>query len=49
MKQIDLTASVDLRFITIWIFARMKPKAEIEERLNSFITIWIFARMKHSC
>jgi len=35
------------RFVTIWIFARMKLTDEELQKLQSFVTIWIFARMKH--
>ena len=37
---------IKLRFVTIWIFARIKLKdIDINDKLG-FVTIWIFARIK---
>ena len=35
-----------LCFVTIWIFARMKPLSTAPTLQFRFVTIWIFARMK---
>ena len=33
-------------FVTIWIFARLRPNCIIESKKNGFVTIWIFARLR---
>ena len=35
-------------FVTIWIFARLRPENVYPEYINSFVTIWIFARLRQS-
>ena len=35
-----------LRFVTIWIFARIRLKDDHEPIPYSFVTIWIFARIR---
>ena len=46
MKPFNKAISHTLRFVTVWIFARMKLPACGMNYLNGFVTIWIFARMK---
>ena len=35
------------RFVTIWIFARIRPGQLVVTKVVSFVTIWIFARIRH--
>lgn len=41
MKQIENKKTIPLRFVTVWIFARMKQVGYLEYRLHRFVTIWI--------
>ena len=46
MKHTHPAIETQQRFVTIWIFARMKQVWRVFNDQSCFVTIWIFARMK---